>query len=72
MFVGKLSAENFTCWYRQMCKLGYTVNIVLFFVPVLPFFILSYLAVLLVIGHYTTLRSYARNRCLVSDLQIGV
>ena len=55
-----------------MCKLGYTVNIVLFFVPVLPFFILSYLAVLLVIGHYTTLRSYACNRSLVSDLQIGV
>ena len=55
-----------------MCKLGYIVNIVLFFVPVLPYFILSYLAVLHVIGHYTTLRSYACNRCLVSDLQIGV
>ena len=55
-----------------MNKLSYTVNIVLFFVPVLPFFILSYLAVLLVIGHYTTLRSYACNRCLVSDFQIGV
>ena len=57
-----------------MCKLGYIVNIVclFLFVPVLPFFTLSLLAVLHVIGHFTTLRSYACNRCPVSDLQIGV
>ena len=39
---------------NMKCKIGF-LNIVLFFVPVLPFFILSYLAVLHVIGLYITI-----------------